>query len=189
MKHLLSAALVLATYWSSALADPPQNFVLHETPREVPEIGFADGQGREVTLEDFRGRTVLLNVWATWCPPCVEEMPTLDALQAELGGDGFEVVALSIDRAGPGAVRTFFEQTGVEHLGLYIDETGRASSKLGVLGLPATLLIDEEGRELGRLIGPAEWDEPEMVDFLRGLAARGGKRAIPAEAEQYALSE
>lgn len=188
MKYLLTAALVLATYWSSALADPPQNFVLHETPREVPEIRFADGQGREVMLEDFRGRTVLLNVWATWCPPCVQEMPTLDALQAELGGDGFEVVALSIDR-GPEAVRTFFEQTSIEHLGLYIDETARASSKLGVPGLPATLLIDEGGRELGRLIGPAEWDEPEMVDFLRGLTAQGGKRVTPAEAEQSALSE
>ena len=185
--RLLVASLVLATVWNGALAAPPQNFLLHEKPREVPVIAFADDGGRQVTLEDFRGRLVLLNVWATWCPPCVKEMPMLDALQAELGGEDFEVVALSIDRAGPEAVRGFFERTGVENLSLYIDETSRASTKLGVLGLPATLLINSQGRELGRLIGPAEWDEPEMVEFLRGFI--GGEEAAFAEPHQPAEPE
>jgi thiol-disulfide isomerase/thioredoxin len=133
----------------------------------MPEIRFEDGEGNENTLADFRGRTVLLNVWATWCVPCREEMPTLDRLQAELGGPGFEVVALSIDRAGPDAVREFYSEIGIENLALHIDPSARAMFALGVVGLPTTILIDREGNELGRLVGPAEWDSPEMTEFMR----------------------
>lgn len=173
MRRLAAALALIFAFSASALAAPPQNFALHDEPREMPELAFADAEGREVTLADFRGRTVLLNIWATWCPPCVKEMPTLDALQAELGGDGFEVVALSIDRAGPEAVREFYGRIGTENLALYIDETSRASATLGAFGLPATLLIDPQGREIGRLIGPAEWDAPGMVAFLRDVIDAG----------------
>ncbi|MBI3708344.1 MAG: TlpA family protein disulfide reductase [Proteobacteria bacterium] len=140
---------------------------LLDHPRAVPDIRFADGDGRARSLADFRSKVVLLNVWATWCGPCREEMPTLDRLQATLGGPRFEVVALSIDRAGPDVVRKFFGEIGVENLALYIDSTGKASRDLAIVGLPTTLLIDAEGREIGRLIGPAKWDAPEMVTFLR----------------------
>jgi thiol-disulfide isomerase/thioredoxin len=139
---------------------------MHEAPRPLPEISFEDGSGRTLSLADFKGKTVLLNIWATWCVPCREEMPTLDALQAELGGPGFEVVPLSIDRAGPRVVRKFYAETGIRHLGLYIDASVRASFVLRTVGLPTTLLIDSEGRELGRLVGPAEWDTPEMTAFI-----------------------
>lgn len=107
----------------------------------------------------------------------------LDALQAELGGADFEVVALSIDRAGPEAVRKFYDRVGVESLALYIDESSRASATLGAFGLPATLLIDPQGREIGRLIGPAEWDAPEMVEFLRGVVAEGAAGGSQADTE------
>lgn len=140
---------------------------LLDLPRAVPDIRFADGDGRARSLADFRGKVVLLNIWATWCGPCREEMPTLDRLQATLGGPGFEVVALSIDRAGPDVVRKFFGEIGVENLSLYIDSTGKVSRDLAVVGLPTTLLVDAEGSEVGRLIGPAKWDAPEMVTFLR----------------------
>jgi thiol-disulfide isomerase/thioredoxin len=115
----------------------------------------------------LRGKTVLLNIWATWCVPCREEMPTLDTLEAELGGPAFEVVPLSVDRAGPEAVRKFYAEIGIEHLSLYINTSMRASFDLQAPGLPTTLLIDSEGRELGRLVGPAEWDTPEMIAFLK----------------------
>lgn len=144
----------------------PLAFVMHETPKPLPAVRFEGETGETLTLADFRGKTVLLNIWATWCVPCREEMPTLDALQTELGGAGFQVVPLSIDRAGPDVVREFFTEIEVQHLGLYIDASMQASFDLGTVGLPTTLLIDEEGRELGRLVGPTEWDTPEMIAFL-----------------------
>ncbi|MBO6720114.1 MAG: redoxin family protein [Rhizobiaceae bacterium] len=145
----------------------PRSFVMHEAPRTLPEIKFENGNGEALTLADLRGKTVLLNIWATWCVPCREEMPTLDALEAELGGAAFEVVPLSVDRAGPEVVRKFYTEIGIEHLGLYIDASMRTSFDLQAPGLPTTLLIDSEGRELGRLVGPAEWDTPEMIAFLK----------------------
>lgn len=150
-----------------AAAASSRSFVIHETPRPLPEIKFEDGNGEALTLADLRGKTVLLNIWATWCVPCREEMPTLDALEAELGGPAFEVVPLSVDRAGPEVVRKFYAEIGIVHLGLYIDASMRASFDLQAPGLPTTLLIDSEGRELGRLVGPAEWDTPEMIAFLK----------------------
>lgn len=145
---------------------------LHQTPQPLPEIAFKDEQGTALTLSAWRGKLVVLNVWATWCGPCRKEMPTLDRLQGLLGGDRFEVVALSIDRAGAGVVRKFFDEIDIRNLKIFIDETGRASRDLKVLGLPATLLIGRDGRELGRLVGPAEWDAPEMIEFFETLIAK-----------------
>ena len=137
-------------------------------PRELPDVGFSDGDGQSVKLSSFRGKVVLLNVWATWCPPCRKEMPTLDRLQAKLGGSRFEVVALSIDRSGPSVVRSFYDEIEITALRIYIDQSGEASSALNVYGIPATLLIDRAGRELGRKIGPAEWDSPEVIKLIQG---------------------
>src|SRR3546814_1033360 len=102
---------------------------LHEAPRTVAELRFNDGNGKSVTLTDFRGKIVLLNIWATWCGPCREEMPTLDRLQERLGGPEFEVVALSIDRAGIGVVSEFYAEISVQHLAKYIDESGKRSEE------------------------------------------------------------
>lgn len=141
--------------------------VLHVRPRALPPLRFADGAGAATGLSAFRGRVVLLNVWATWCPPCVKEMPTLDRLQATLGGPDFEVVALSIDEAGAAAVRPFFARLGIAHLRPYVDTFGEASASLVAAGVPLTLLIDREGREIASKLGPAEWDSPQMVHWLR----------------------
>ena len=132
-------------------------------------VRFETEDGSRGDMEDFRGKVILVNVWATWCVPCREEMPTLDALQAELGGDRFEVVALSIDRAGSPVVRRFYDEIGVNNLKMYVDKTMLSMTALRTVGLPTTILIDAQGRELGRLVGPAEWDDPEMVSFLRGF--------------------
>lgn len=169
MKKLVIAMLSLffCSAWPVSAAEAPSNFAVHESPKLMPDIHFEDGEGNEQTLADFRGKAVLLNVWATWCVPCREEMPTLDRLQAELGGPEFEVLALSIDRGGADAVREFYSEIGIENLALHIDPSARAMFAIGVVGLPTTILIDGEGRELGRLVGPAEWDSPEMVEFIR----------------------
>ncbi|NUS22592.1 MAG: TlpA family protein disulfide reductase [Mesorhizobium sp.] len=158
---------LLAVAQPASATETPQNFAVHEAPVPVPEIRFEDGNGQPKTLADFSGKVVLLNIWATWCAPCRKEMPTLDRLQAKLGGPDFEVVALSMDRGGPDKVKNFFTEIGIEHLALNIDTSGKAMFTLGALGLPMTLLIDREGKEIGRLIGPAEWDSPEMVAFIR----------------------
>jgi thiol-disulfide isomerase/thioredoxin len=165
-----AAAAGLSTFWWLAPAEaPPRNVVTHEAPRSIPTIAFEDDQGRARSLAEFRGRVVLLNIWATWCVPCRREMPSLDRLQAALGGDDFEVVALSIDRAGIDAVRKFYADIALSNLAIYIDATGKAHRDLAVVGVPTTLLVDREGREIGRMAGPAEWGAPDIVDFLRRI--------------------
>jgi len=133
----------------------------------VPNVAFEDGQGRKRALTDFRGKVVLLNIWATWCAPCRAEMPTLDRLQLRLGGEQFEVVALSIDRGGQAAVRSFYDEIDVRALAIYVDATVAAQATLGVVGVPTTLLIDREGREVARYTGPAQWDRPEVIDAIQ----------------------
>lgn len=145
----------------------PQGFLVWETPRPVPELHFEAGEGTPLTLANFQDKVVLLNIWATWCAPCREEMPTLDSLQAELGGDRFEVVALSMDHAGIEVVQDFYRKVGVGHLRQYIDPTAMAGSTLGVVGVPTTLLLDSQGRELGRLVGATDWNTPIMVSYLK----------------------
>lgn len=172
MKPFSVLGFLLALVFSTAtMADGPNAVPLHDTSQLLPTIFFADEHGNALTLDRWRGKVVLLNVWATWCAPCRHEMPTLDRLQAKLGSGRFEVVALSIDRAGVGVVRKFFNEIGIRHLGIFIDETMKASRDLRILGLPGTLLIGPDGRELGRLIGPAEWDTPEMVAFFESVIA------------------
>ncbi len=165
------SAMLLAAPLPAAAAEAPQSFAVLDTPAAVPGISFADAAGQPKTLTVYSGKVVLLNVWATWCAPCRKEMPTLDRLQAKLGGPDFEVVALSMDRKGPDVVKKFFAETGVTHLALNIDTSAKAMFTLGAVGLPMTLLIDRQGKEIGRLVGPAEWDAPDMVDFISARIA------------------
>ena len=150
----------------SAASTNPLALSVFEQPRPSPEIRFQDDQGHDLTLASFRGRVVLLNVWATWCVPCRKEMPTLDRLQSRLGGKDFLVMALSIDRKGVEAVRGFYQEVGVEKLAVYVDPSGRGSHGLAIPGVPTTLLIDREGREVARKLGEAEWDSPELVSLV-----------------------
>jgi thiol-disulfide isomerase/thioredoxin len=147
-------------------------FVFRPEPSDLPAIKFQDAEGKERTLADWRGKVVLLNLWATWCLPCRKEMPALDRLQKELGSDKFEVVALSVDRKGAEASRKFLEEAKVERLALYVDPTTRANTELRALGLPVTLLIDRQGREIGRLLGPAEWDSEDAKRLIRAVVNR-----------------
>jgi thiol-disulfide isomerase/thioredoxin len=171
MKRLAFTILVavLALVFPAEAEETPQPFPLLDAPIPVPEITFTGNDGTLRTLADYRGTVVLLNIWATWCVPCRTEMPTLDRLQGALGGSGFEVVALSIDRGGPEVVKKFFGEIGIQHLNVDVDLSGQAAFSLAVIGLPATLLIDRNGMEIGRLVGPAEWDAPEIIAFLNSV--------------------
>jgi thiol-disulfide isomerase/thioredoxin len=144
----------------------PLELSVFDQPRDLPEIHFADEESHDLTLADFRGRVVLLNVWATWCVPCRKEMPALDRLQGRLGGKDFLVVPLSIDRDGVAPVKRFYQELGLEKLGIYVDPSGKGSRALAIPGVPTTLLIDRQGREAARKMGPAEWDGPEMVSLV-----------------------
>lgn len=172
---LVTLALIVPIAWGVArAAPPPDGLQVHPTPRALPALELVDGAGRPHSLADFRGRLVVLNVWATWCSPCRAEMPTLDALQAALGGPRFEVVALSVDRDGAAVVRDFFDDFGIERLAVYVDTAMRAPGRLGIPGIPATLVIDPQGREVARLIGPSDWNSPGMRAWLRDLLEDGG---------------
>jgi len=142
-------------------------FVVHKTPEPLAEIAFASADGTQRSLGDWRGRVVLLNFWATWCAPCRHEMPTLDNLQAKLGGDDFEVVALSLDRGGFDKPKVFFADIGVKDLKLYNDASGKSGRTLRAVGMPTTLLIGRDGAEIGRIAGPAEWDSEEALALIR----------------------
>jgi thiol-disulfide isomerase/thioredoxin len=142
-------------------------FVFKPAPEDLPAVKFQDATGRERMLADWKGKVVLLNLWATWCLPCRREMPALDRLQQDLGSDRFEVVAVSVDRAGLQGARKFLDDTKADRLALYADPSARLATTLRAAGLPATLLIDAQGREIGRLLGPAEWDSEDAKRLIR----------------------
>lgn len=141
--------------------------LFRDRPAVLVDILFVDGDGRALSLRDFRGRPVLLNIWATWCVPCRKEMPSLDRLQAKYDPSRFLVLTLSIDNRGIPAVKQFHQELGLKSLGIYADQSGAALALVGAPGLPTTLLLNEQGQEIGRKIGPAEWDTPASIDLLR----------------------
>jgi len=144
-----------------------ENFTWLADPEPAPATPITTADGQETTLAAFHGQVVLLNFWATWCAPCVREMPSLDRLQAKLQGEGLAVVAVSEDFAGLDLVRPFFERLKLEHLAIFLDSDGALGKVFGIAGLPTTLLIDREGRVVGGLEGPAEWDSSEAVALIR----------------------
>lgn len=154
-----------STKASSTLDLGGQRFLRWSKPRQVPALSFQDDNGKTLSLSDFRGRVVLLNVWATWCPPCREEMPSLDRLNAKRRSPSFEVVALSIDR-DTAAVETFYREVGIKTLQGYFDPGASSAALLGAFAVPATLLIDRNGREIGRALGPAQWDSAAVEALI-----------------------
>jgi thiol-disulfide isomerase/thioredoxin len=141
-------------------------------PLDLPDINFNNANGATKSLADWRGKVVLLNIWATWCVPCRDEMPALDRLQTELGGSGFEVVAVNIDKNGSEKARAFLQETGATHLALYTDPSGKLFAQLKAVGMPTTLLVDRNGKEIGRLIGPADWGSPEAKRVIEAAVAQ-----------------
>jgi thiol-disulfide isomerase/thioredoxin len=150
------------------------NFTPTIPGRPAPIEPFYDADGHEVTLQEFGGKVVLLNLWATWCGPCAEELPSLDRLQAQLGGDRFTVLALSIDRHGAAAVQPFFKTLNITHLGIYVDPKSAFPQALDLQGLPTTLVISPTGIVLGRLAGTAKWDSLEAKALVRYYLDRMG---------------
>jgi thiol-disulfide isomerase/thioredoxin len=146
-------------------------FVVKGERKPVPEISFTAENGAVLSLGQWKGRVLLVNLWATWCAPCRKEMPALAALQSEMGSKDFEVVAISVDRKGLEASAKFLNEVGATALKLYADPSTEALTKLQAVGLPASVLIDREGREIGRLLGPAEWNSPDAKALITAALA------------------
>lgn len=154
-------------------------FVLPE-PRPVAALDIRDNDGRAAGLDTFRGWPVLMNLWASWCLPCVAELPALDRLKPKADAEGIAVMALCLDRSGAvGAVNTF-ARLGIKSLSVHVDTQRKAGEVLGVPVLPTTLLIDDQGREVARFVGPAAWDGPEALALLRAIKA--GSKLEPSMA-------
>lgn len=142
-------------------------FVKKPEPQPLPDITFQDTNGNDVKLSSFKGKTILLNLWATWCQPCREEMPALNRLQQALGGDKFEVVALSLDRGGLKASRKFLDEVNAHDVHLYTDASMKQGLELKLVGMPTSILINKDGLEVGRLAGPAEWDSDAAKKLIK----------------------
>jgi len=149
-----------------------RKLIFHETPREPSATGFTDRSGGARTLADYRGKYVLLNFWATWCTPCRKEMPSLDRLQAKLGGERFEVVTVATGRNALPAIDRFFRDFEITRLPVLLDASRALAADFGALSLPVTMIIDPQGREIARLIGDAEWDSDSAVAILSALIAQ-----------------
>ena len=142
-----------------------------KSPLKIPDLAFQDAAGKQLTLEHWRGRTVLLNLWATWCVPCRKEMPALDALEQRLGGPEFEVVAVNIDTRDAEKPRAWLKEVGVTKLAYYADPSARTFQDLKAIGrafgMPTTLLIDPHGCEIGTINGPAEWASDDAIKLIK----------------------
>jgi len=180
----LAATLATACLLASAgavAAEPPKfagmagDFSPIDPPEQIAAPNFQDKLGQPVNLDSFKGKVVVLNFWATWCPPCVAEMPALDQLQSELGGKDFTVIAVSTDRQGIKKSAPFYRKAGITHLGLYNDTRGSLLDAFKGNSLPITIVLDREGRVVGRIEGAAPWDSAEakalIAHYLKGGAS------------------
>lgn len=170
----------LAVMANMALANPAadlregdmQKLVFHEAPMASSEAVFFAEDGQELTLADYAGKITLVNFWATWCAPCRAEMPTLSGLQEALGGEGFEVLTVATGRNDRAGMERFFDEIGVENLPMHTDPKQALARSMGVLGLPITVILDREGREIARLQGDADWNSPSAQAVLHAVIAQ-----------------
>ena len=152
-----------------------KRFLPADSPRTFPQAVFRDADGAEQRLESLRGQVVLVNLWASWCPPCKEEMPTLARLQSLHGGADFQVVTVAVENAEAAGLQAALAQLGAANLPPYGDPDRRLFAALGARGLPTSVLLDRRGVEIGRLSGPAKWDSPPALRLIE--AARKQERS------------
>jgi thiol-disulfide isomerase/thioredoxin len=171
---LLLAASAPHGAWAGNL--PPlqgdmRKLIVPDQPKPVAAASFQDEKGVEITLEAFKGKVVLVNLWATWCIPCRAEMPSLERLQTLVNDPGFALVAVAQDRGGREKVEKFLAEINTPGIKPYLDTSMKSGRAWGAYGLPTTILIGRDGREVARLVGEAHWDAPEAVAVIKALLA------------------
>ena len=181
---LIGAAAVVAAPMPAGAGhgEPPiegivQNFIALDKPVPAPPTPVVSKDEGPITLDRFRGKFVVLNFWATWCGPCLRELPSLNRLSARFAGNDFAVVLISQDRGGFKQTDRFLKKIEIDIADNFIDEKLAFSRAIGVRSLPTTILIGPDGNEVGRLIGAAEWDEPEAIALIDFYRAHGEKPA------------
>ncbi len=186
---LFAAGLIFPLLFASvswAGSEPPlgeafrDSFQAAKPDSRAPDTPFAGAEGKQLSFDDFKGRVLLVNFWATWCAPCVREMPALDRLQAALADEGLTVVTVSNDRGGEPIIRRFYEEHGLQNLGIYSDPRNKLAAAFGVRGLPSTFFVDADGRLLGLVEGPAEWDEADAIALARYFLQSARERGLLA---------
>ena len=160
----------------------PETFRLHSYPVPAPTATFLNEAGENTSLTDFKGKIVLVNIWSTSCPQCVIELPMLDRLQKDMGGVKFQVIALSSDLNPLPTLKRFWSNRGIKHLKIYSDPQAKFAQAADVKGLPTTFLIDEEGREAGRIRGIVEWDGPKIKAQIRDMIRAAKQKALKKQA-------
>jgi len=164
---IISATAARAEISSGLIKGAMKRFKLTSPPKSVPDLEFLDATDRPIRLSELNGQARLINLWATWCAPCVKEMPSLDRLQAEMPRDRFLVIPISLDGPSKPKVAPFYKEQKLTNLGIFYDKSRKAMPVLNVSLLPTSILVDPAGRELGRLEGDADWDTPEGIALMR----------------------
>src|SRR3954452_7966851 len=167
------ATPALAKLGPELLTGSLSRFTLAKEPKPLPELAFTDAEDKPLKLGDYKGKTVLVNFWATWCAPCVKEMPSLDRLQAEMGKDRFVILPLSLDGPSKPQGAPFYADKKLANLGIYFDKGKKVMGALYISVLPTSILVDPEGREIGRLEGEADWDKPEALALMKAATPGG----------------
>jgi thiol-disulfide isomerase/thioredoxin len=162
---------------NSITSNVPHNFRATEPPRQAPKLIFYDVNDKPHAISEFKGRGVILNFWATWCAPCVKEMPDLDKLNVRLKDKGIDVLALSVDRDPLNLAKRFYKNNGIKNLTILADKKRKILRRLSIQALPTTVLINTNGREVGRITGVIKWNEPKNVAFLRDILVSTIKKA------------
>lgn len=168
----LTMVLTIVATEAQASSAPPKEFQQLNGRFPAPKTPFSDEYGTSTTIDAFVGKIVIVNFWATWCAPCIKEMPSLERLAARLPAEKFVVIVVSQDKGGASKAKPFLDRIGVRSLPLYVDPNGRLSRELGVRGLPTTVVIARDGTVVGKLEGAAEWDANDVVAYLISLSDR-----------------
>lgn len=171
---LAAAGLFAAAGWRMATTPGPRDLQRLSSDAPARLSAFVDGTGAAVSIDSFRGKVVILNLWAAWCVPCLQEMPSLDRLAARLPDDQFAIVAVSQDKNGVDAAKRAFAKLGLQRLKFYLDPAGKLGAEIGARGMPTTLILGADSVPLSFREGAATWDSDEMIAYLHGLAARKG---------------
>ncbi len=174
--NLAIMAIIAAVSSTYAIAGtknkaPPKGVLSHFKPAlsiiNAPETPFTDRYGQKLTLKNYRGKTILVNFWATWCVPCIEEMPSLERLQNKFRGSRVKVLAISVDHRGWAKINPFIKRMNLTNVSIFHDVGSKLMLKLKVKGLPTTILFDHKGIEVGRLTGAAKWDADEVIALIQ----------------------
>jgi len=168
MKFLIIFIYLIAVNFSYA-ADKPdiKNLVLSKNLKTYNDVTFKDKNQKNVNLEEFKGKLLLLNFWATWCAPCKEEMPSLDILQSDNRLYNLKVIPINIGQEDPKKSKTFFEELDIKNLEIYYDSTVTLAKKFTLRGIPTTILFNKEGKEFGRIIGSIDFSDEDFINWLK----------------------